>query len=73
LARTTNRTNTLLSIARMAFANVFSNRVLHIRRGPFPLFRKEHVLNILGAKPPHPTDEHSAVVPFQYGTWPNAD
>src|SRR5258708_31094069 len=74
-SRTTSRTTTLVSTARMPFANVFSDRDLHIRRGSlFPLFHKEGVVNVLGAEPPGPTDDHSTLmlVPFQHRSLPDA-
>jgi len=41
----------------------------------FRFFRKKCVVNILGAEPPDPADDHSArmLVPFQYRTWPDTE
>jgi hypothetical protein len=60
--------------ARMPPANVFSNRALYIRTPFLSLVRKERVVNILGAKPSDPSDDHSALMllPFQFRAWPDA-
>src|SRR6202041_278626 len=71
-SRTTSRTTRLVSTARMSLADVFSNRILHIRHillGCLP--RKECQVNVLRRMPTCSANNNLAtlLVPFENGTW----
>src|SRR5258708_10080369 len=75
-SRTTSRTTRFVSTARMSLADVFSNRILHIRQILLEcLRRKECQVNVLRRMPACSANNNLAtlLVPFENGTWAHSE
>src|SRR5258708_19443390 len=75
-SRTTSRTTRFVSTARMSLADVFSNRILHIRQILLEcLRRKECQVNVLRRMPACSANNNlsTLLVPFENGTWAHSE
>src|SRR5262245_49664812 len=69
-SRTTRRTNTFVSTARMPLANVLPDSVLHIERSLLCVsLGEEHAVNVFRCVPPRPANHDLIIllIPFEYG------